>query len=62
MNGRVIWLLTPNWVNLGVLEFGADLEGGDLVRQVKNKTLVVFFNSLYEALGSAHDQCGGLRF
>ena len=52
----------PRQVNLGVREFGADLEGGDLVRRVKNKRLVVFFNSLYEALGSAHDQCGGVRF
>ena len=47
----------PKRVNLGVRKFGADL-----VRRVKNKTLVVFFDSLYEVLGSAHDQCGGLRF
>ena len=52
----------PKWVNLGIHESGADLEGGYLVRQVKNKRQVVFFNSLYEALGSAHDQCGSLRF
>ena len=52
----------PRRVNLGIHEFGADLEGGDLVRRVKNKRLVVFFNSLYEVLGSAHDQCGGVRF
>ena len=47
----------PRRVNLGIREFGADL-----VQRVKNKRLVVFFNSLYEALGSAHDQCGGVRF
>ena len=52
----------PKRVNLGIREFGADLEGGDLVRQTKNKRLVVFFISLYEALGSAYDQYGGLRF
>ena len=27
----------------------------------KNKRLVIFFINLYEVLGSAHDQCGGLR-
>ena len=27
----------PKQVNLGVREFGADLEGGDLVRRVKTK-------------------------
>ena len=27
----------PKWVNLGICEFGADLEGGDLVRRVKTK-------------------------
>ena len=52
----------PKRVNLGIPNFSADVESGDLVRRVKNKRLVVFFNSLYEALGSAHDQCSGLRF
>ena len=52
----------PRQVNLGVREFGTDLEGGNLVQRVKNKRLVVFFNSLYEALSSAHDQCGSVRF
>ena len=28
----------------------------------KQETSIIFFNSLYEALGSAYDQCGGLRF
>ena len=27
----------PKQVNLGVREFSADLEGGDLVRQIKTK-------------------------
>ena len=27
----------PKWVNLGISEFGADLEGGDLVRQTKTR-------------------------
>ena len=27
----------PKWVNLGIREFGADLEGGDLVRRTKTK-------------------------
>ena len=56
MNGQVIRFTHPKRVNLGIHEFGADLEGGDLVQRVKNKRLVVFFNSLYEVLGSTHDQ------
>ena len=52
----------PKRVNLGIREFGADFKGSDLVRREENKRLVVFFNSLYEALGRAHDQCGGVRF
>ena len=51
----------PQWVNLGVRELGANLEGGDLVGG-QNKRLVIFFNSLYEVLGSAHDQSIGFRF
>ena len=51
----------PGQLNLGVHLFGTDLVGGDLVWQMKNKGLVVFFINLHEVLGSAHDQCGGPR-
>ena len=32
----------PGRLNLGVRWFGADLEGGDLAGQMKNKRLVIF--------------------
>ena len=33
----------PKWVNLGVCEFSADLEGGDLVRWTKQKTSNILY-------------------
>ena len=33
----------PKRVNLGIREFGADLEGGDLVRRTKQKTSNILY-------------------